>query len=165
MEKLFRSILDKDDTNADDLIDVLLPGIENARISGSWTNWTIRGNYNRTLELNWRVQCNENYYGDCTVYCLPKDSDIDGHYICNSTTGAKICRSGWTGNGSYCHVITNTQGLFTKTKRTVQRPQDVCRSDGCPSKLLYTAFLVKKATWSFGVVLWEIFTLGCFPYP
>ncbi|XP_065838269.1 protein jagged-1-like [Oscarella lobularis] len=91
------TIKDKDSFTGDDLVDILRPGIANAGISSSWTSLTIRGKHSKTLSLKWRVQCNANYYGDCTVYCVPKDTDVDGHYTCNPTTGAKICRSGWKG--------------------------------------------------------------------
>ncbi|XP_014668701.1 PREDICTED: uncharacterized protein LOC106809975 [Priapulus caudatus] len=43
--------------------------------------------------------CRENYYGDdCSVFCVARD-DCGGHYDCEQFTGAKLCLSGWRGDG------------------------------------------------------------------
>ncbi|CAH1791161.1 unnamed protein product, partial [Owenia fusiformis] len=40
--------------------------------------------------------CPPNYYGpECQVFCKAEDSCEGGHYTCNATTGAKVCKDGW----------------------------------------------------------------------
>ncbi|XP_060576687.1 delta-like protein D [Ruditapes philippinarum] len=52
---------------------------------------------NRTsLSLTFKVYCDLAYYGDCSVFCQPKD-DYRGHYTCHNKTGEKLCTAGWTG--------------------------------------------------------------------
>ncbi|XP_065845754.1 delta-like protein D [Oscarella lobularis] len=91
------TIWDDDSINKDDLVDVLRPGIAHAGVSSAWSSLTIKGKYSKTLSLKWRVQCDANYYGDCSVLCVPQDSDATGHYTCDRTTGQRKCMSGWTG--------------------------------------------------------------------
>jgi len=42
-----------------------------------------------------KLYCDANYYSsDCSVYCVAKDTDAEGHYTCDPATGRIICRSG-----------------------------------------------------------------------
>ncbi|KAL4216822.1 hypothetical protein ACF0H5_024543 [Mactra antiquata] len=42
--------------------------------------------------------CPADYYGqDCHTFCKPQN-DCHGHYVCDQSTGNKICLSGWHGN-------------------------------------------------------------------
>ncbi|XP_052786315.1 protein jagged-1-like [Mya arenaria] len=42
--------------------------------------------------------CPVDHYGpSCNVQCRPRDTCLDGHYICHPDTGAKICLPGWHG--------------------------------------------------------------------
>uniref|UniRef100_A0A915HRV6 Delta-like protein n=1 Tax=Romanomermis culicivorax TaxID=13658 RepID=A0A915HRV6_ROMCU len=60
-----------------------------------WTQEIVRNSFSR-LELQYRVSCDENYYGkDCAAYCKPRD-DTFGHYSC-SPVGRKVCVDGWRG--------------------------------------------------------------------
>ena len=48
-----------------------------------------------SLDLYIWVYCGANSYGrDCTVYCVPKDNDSEGHYGCDLRTGEKYCLDG-----------------------------------------------------------------------
>lgn len=54
---------------------------------------------NTSLEFEYRVTCDSNYYGSgCTTLCRVRD-DPFGHYSCDSN-GKRVCQTGWT--GEYC---------------------------------------------------------------
>jgi len=68
--------------------------------SDVWKNdsYTVLGQQ-QSLDYEYRVKCDEHYYGDgCANLCRPRD-DKFGHYTC-SQHGDKVCLSGWT--GEYC---------------------------------------------------------------
>ena len=48
-------------------------------------------------QIKYRYMCNSFYYGSlCEDYCKAQNDYWNGHYTCSST-GGKICNSGWTG--------------------------------------------------------------------
>ncbi|XP_021356594.1 delta-like protein 1 isoform X1 [Mizuhopecten yessoensis] len=48
------------------------------------------------LFFNYRILCDENYYGpECNVICRPRNDNL-GHYLCDEN-GTKICLPGWEG--------------------------------------------------------------------
>ena len=48
--------------------------------------------------IKYRLICNTNYYGNyCTVYCLA-ENDMNASYWCDSQTGKKICKAGFSGS-------------------------------------------------------------------
>lgn len=54
---------------------------------------------NSALQYDFRVTCDEHYYGKgCANLCRPRD-DPFGHYEC-SETGDRVCVAGW--QGDYC---------------------------------------------------------------
>ncbi|XP_012936519.1 uncharacterized protein LOC101859925 [Aplysia californica] len=58
-----------------------------------------------SLSLSVAARCDRFFYTDtCSVFCVPSD-DCNGHYTCNMTTGEKICRDGWSGQG--CNIRTS----------------------------------------------------------
>ena len=68
--------------------------------SNLWKNdsYTVLGQ-SQSLDYEYRVKCDEHYYGDgCANLCRPRD-DKFGHYTC-SDNGDKICLPGWS--GEYC---------------------------------------------------------------
>ena len=66
-----------------------------SRQGNSTKPMTVMSSY-AIMTLRWKVVCNENFYGDCTVYCKAEDSDATGHYACDEA-GKKVCMAGWTG--------------------------------------------------------------------
>lgn len=43
-----------------------------------------------------RVYCDDHYLiPECTEYCVPRDSDEEGHYWCDYDLGRKVCHEGW----------------------------------------------------------------------
>ena len=57
---------------------------------------------NSHITFSFSISCDSNFYGsDCATYCVPTDSS-QGHYSCDSSTGEKICRSGWTDSDNNC---------------------------------------------------------------
>jgi len=68
--------------------------------SNLWKNdsYTVLGQQ-QSLDYEYRVKCDDHYYGDgCANLCRPRD-DKFGHYTC-SERGDKVCLSGWS--GEYC---------------------------------------------------------------
>ena len=57
---------------------------------------------NSHIVFSFSISCDSNFYGsDCATYCVPTDS-TQGHYSCDSSTGEKICKSGWTDSDNDC---------------------------------------------------------------
>lgn len=56
-----------------------------------------------------------NYYGqNCDVFCLPEDNE-NGHYSCNTATGAKECLAGYYNPDSNCTCTTSTCNIGSST--------------------------------------------------
>ncbi|XP_065579031.1 neurogenic locus protein delta-like [Artemia franciscana] len=67
-------------------------------IEDSWTEDREKVGHT-ALSYEYRVRCDEHYFGEsCAIICRPRD-DTFGHYRC-SDQGDKICLPGWT--GEYC---------------------------------------------------------------
>ena len=68
-----------------------------------------------TMALSYQVTCSDNYYGaDCSVFCEPQNN-TDGHYTCNSATGAIECLPGYTNVTSNCVHVINSNMPSTHT--------------------------------------------------
>ncbi|KAF7487799.1 Neurogenic locus protein delta [Sarcoptes scabiei] len=81
-------------------------------VGNGWTSRTRK--LNRTeLNYSYRIQCNENYYGNsCAIKCTPRD-DLYGHYDCGPN-GRKICHKGWTNeycDKPICRFCNDTNGI------------------------------------------------------
>ncbi|XP_033111995.1 delta-like protein C [Anneissia japonica] len=90
---------DNDGGNGDDQIDQYKHNIyfTPARTSSqsTWASVTITGRRS-SLDIQVRGYCTTYYYGStCSVFCRARD-DTTGHYSCSSS-GGKICLSGWQG--------------------------------------------------------------------
>ncbi|XP_032220268.2 mucin-5AC [Nematostella vectensis] len=49
------------------------------------------------------LYCDQNYLiPQCTEYCVSRDSDLEGHYVCDYVQGRKVCREGWYDAVSNC---------------------------------------------------------------
>jgi len=62
-----------------------------------WQLFSIANNFLLLYSLTFRYKlyCDANYYSsDCSVYCVASDTDADGHYTCDPTTGNIVCRPG-----------------------------------------------------------------------
>ncbi|XP_001360022.4 neurogenic locus protein delta [Drosophila persimilis] len=69
-------------------------------VSSDWKTNKSESQYT-SLEYDFRVTCDSNYYGSgCAKFCRTRD-DSFGHSKC-SETGEIICLSGW--QGDYCHI-------------------------------------------------------------
>jgi Golgi apparatus protein 1 len=100
--QMFVSIYDEDDINNDDHVDDLYaqerlnPGqsISEREYTGSRSNSHIT--------FSFSISCDSNFYGsDCATYCVPTNNN-QGHYWCDSSTGEKRCRPGWTDPDNNC---------------------------------------------------------------
>nr|ADU54210.1 Delta5 [Amphimedon queenslandica] len=100
--QLYLEVWDDDYAFNDDLIDRIVFDILNR--TSSQISHTAIGVFNRvSLLSSYRLLCSVNYYGfDCSVLCIPYNDDTNGHYTCNSTTGAKKCREGWQNVTNNC---------------------------------------------------------------
>lgn len=94
---------------------LLLRYAEAKRLAAS-RDWSVeehRTNGSR-LELQYRVVCAANYYGQqCMQYCRPKDDEY-GHYICTAQ-GVKQCKQGWQGDFCDKREFLTSVILGTKT--------------------------------------------------
>ncbi|XP_060070153.1 delta-like protein 1 [Ylistrum balloti] len=62
------------------------------------TVWKKETEVSESVDLfyNFRVLCDENYYGpECNVICRPRNDNL-GHYLCDEN-GTKTCLPGWEG--------------------------------------------------------------------
>ena len=106
---------DYDSTSGDESLVNYGLSITFYRASASWSTFTSTvsgtGAY---FQWRYRFTCNSYYYGDlCNVYCKARD-DQYGHYTCSSS-GSKICRSGWTGTDcKYGKKLLHYPTLITK---------------------------------------------------
>lgn len=68
-------------------------------VGDEWVSYEHRSSSQVRLHFEYRVRCNEHYYGEgCTKLCRPRN-DAFGHYTC-SDQGIKECLDGW--KGDYC---------------------------------------------------------------
>ena len=54
-----------------------------------------------------KVICEENYYFDCSVFCVSKNDSQMGHYTCDPVTGGKVCMEGWAGDDCLTRKLGN----------------------------------------------------------
>lgn len=67
-------------------------------VSADWTEDQGDSTYS-SIKFDFRVTCDDHYYGQgCENLCRPRDDQF-GHYTCSSTGGI-VCLSGW--QGDYC---------------------------------------------------------------
>lgn len=89
------------------------------------TNWT-KIHYSSPdsgVELVYEigVVCDVNYYGNCSVYCVPRDDRL-GHWTCAEDTGSRLCLPGW--RGTHCVI-----GVYQCQCQYFEPPLDaVCES-------------------------------------
>ena len=95
---MYIRVVDVDSANADDHVDDIYVDVSLSVSSSFTTETDFYGDHgNSRIRLSFRVRCGTNYYGsDCATYCVNTD-DSTGHYTCSSS-GTKICLSGWTGS-------------------------------------------------------------------
>ena len=56
-----------------------------------------------TIDLSIRVICLEDYYGsDCFTFCIPRDDDQNGHFICSADNGSLSCLEGFQNTKNNC---------------------------------------------------------------
>ncbi|XP_063676872.1 uncharacterized protein LOC134813116 [Bolinopsis microptera] len=90
--------------------------------------------YNRTLmegsvnlTLSFKVICEENYYFDCSVFCVEQDDNL-GHFTCDPVTGDPVCLEGWTGDDCLTRTCTAnpdiTGGKVTSTPQAIYQEND-----------------------------------------
>ena len=58
---------------------------------------------NSRIELSFRLQCMNSFYGsNCTTFCMPRN-DSEGRYDCGPD-GERICLSGWSDPSRNCTI-------------------------------------------------------------
>lgn len=91
--------------------DVLISRSSIQRVLDVSSEWTEDQNDSAqsTVQYAFRVTCDAHYYGDrCANLCRPREDNF-GHYTCSST-GERICLSGW--EGDYCDKGEFQQNFF-----------------------------------------------------
>ncbi len=90
------------DSDADDLVDQIFAE-RDLEVNQSYTTVSsYTGTYGQgTMELSFKVECAQFYYGlDCTTFCEPMDNS-SGHYSCDDN-GNKVCLDGWVDVSTDC---------------------------------------------------------------
>ena len=92
-----------------------------------------------TINMQFRVDCATNFFGsDCSVFCVPQDDDVNGHFTCDPTDGSRVCLSDFYGPEclTFCLAANDeTNGFFTCDPSDGSRicregytnPEDFCR--------------------------------------
>ena len=96
-------ILDRDFGNTDDdEVDIFVIDISLTSGIDFSTPITYMGvNGFGQIQLSFRLNCTENYYGPvCATFCMERDDDL-GHYTCGSD-GSIVCRQGYQDPSSFC---------------------------------------------------------------
>ena len=112
----FATVVRDDDTDADDLLDRVIVD-RTLGVSSSFSSVTRLGFYGVvTMQFEFRVMCESDYYGsDCTVRCTSRD-DAMGHYSCDSN-GNRVCLDGYSGvdclTGKYESSVCNSTRTIT----------------------------------------------------
>ena len=101
MFQLFVNVIDIDLGSADDLI----ANIFIDRMLDPSDTFTSTESYGTgsggSIRLQFKVECNDDYYGlDCGTFCMDTD-DSSGHFTCGSN-GERICLTGWSGPTTNC---------------------------------------------------------------
>lgn len=101
MFQLFVNVIDVDFGTVDDLVaDIFID-----RTLDPSPTFTPTGSYGGgsggSIRLQFRVECNDNYFGlDCGTFCVDTD-DSSGHFTCGSN-GERICLPGWSEPDTNC---------------------------------------------------------------
>ncbi|KAJ8036119.1 Fibropellin-1 [Holothuria leucospilota] len=84
--------------NPEDHVDSYAKDIYIKPSSNNPTYLTLYGSGYSKTKIAVTVECASNYYDDyCSTYCSPRDDYWNGHYTCDPSTGAKICKAGYEG--------------------------------------------------------------------
>ena len=67
--------------------------------------------HNANIVARFSLTCTKGYYQpNCSTYCAPQNSDNMGHYMCDESTGEKICLHGYTNPARNCTVCVPASG-------------------------------------------------------
>nr|ABK56704.1 delta protein [Parhyale hawaiensis] len=93
-----------------------------------------------TLSYQYRVVCQEHYYGKgCRKWCRPRD-DSFGHYVCDSDGNIK-CLDGWQEPQGYCNTPTCRPGCHPKQGFCEKPNQCQChlgwQGENCDQCMIY----------------------------
>ena len=112
--------MDDDLGNLVDLIDEVFLPVQRAIPANSGIAQTISGVNNiasLTLESSYTCAQPNSYGQNCSAFCQPNDDDTNGHYTCNSATGAKVCLAGYKDPSTNC--LNAIQALSTPPSSTM----------------------------------------------
>ena len=71
-------------------------------VGSNWSSDQHRTEHS-SLSFQYRVVCQEHYYGTgCRKWCSPRD-DKFGHYSCDAQ-GEIVCQPGWKDPDMYCNT-------------------------------------------------------------
>ena len=110
--QLLVEMYDNDHLTSDDVVDIIFAAPYNLSVGDSITR-SYAGRRVR-ITFTFQVLCAMNYYGvSCSTFCLEADDDVNGHYTCNSLSGEKDCRPGYTNPATNCNT-----GIYIYTQLT-----------------------------------------------
>ena len=101
--------LDFGDTDDDDVDIFLIDTNLTSGIDFSVPTTYIGMNGFGRIELSFRLNCTENYYGpDCATFCMERNDD-QGHYTCDSD-GSIVCQLGYQDPVTNCTMCIPAEG-------------------------------------------------------
>ena len=100
MFQLFVRVVDIDTVTDDLIANIFIDRTMNPREIFTPTQSYGSGS-GGSIRLQFKVECNNGYYGaDCGTFCIDTD-DTSGHFTCGSN-GEMICLPGWSEPTSNC---------------------------------------------------------------
>ncbi|XP_066998253.2 neurogenic locus protein delta isoform X2 [Anabrus simplex] len=93
-------------------------------VGQNWTEDEHRSSHS-VMSYEYRVTCDEHYYGaGCANLCRPRDDQF-GHYTC-SPTGTRVCVAGW--EGDYCTKPQCSEGCHKEHGHCTKPGECLCHS-------------------------------------
>ena len=97
--QLFVIVSDEDTISGNDLIDRFVIDFTVTSSSSLASISTFTGSFSSIMTVSKTLTCSANYYGSlCRTYCVPQNSDAQGHYTCNPNDGSLVCDNGYSGS-------------------------------------------------------------------
>ncbi|KAG8548840.1 hypothetical protein GDO81_023828 [Engystomops pustulosus] len=110
----------------------------------------------------------------CSVSPASDAAPCPDQILCSVSPASDSGAQGAAGSGRGAQLIFSAERCLTGTPITTPERASYYRKGGCamlpvkwmpPEAFMEGIFTSKTDTWSFGVLLWEIFSLGYMPYP
>ncbi|CAF0735271.1 unnamed protein product [Didymodactylos carnosus] len=94
-------------------------------VGSSWSESSSSDSFKHELEYNYRVECEQHFYGaQCSKHCRERNDDY-GHYTCTKE-GDRQCMQGW--QGINCQKAVCSSGCSSENGYCTQPGECKCRA-------------------------------------